>query len=90
MTNEIKAVRCVAVACVNADGDPDLHFVKVKCTGAQLEEGWHYEAAKSDARNHGYHSPMVAFDEMDYAGKNVCGAVSDIVEDWDAIETINI
>jgi len=90
MTDEIiKAVKCV-VACFNANGEPDLHFVKVKCNGAQLEEGWHYEAAKSDARNHGYHSPMVTFDEMDNFGTHVCGAVSDIVEDWDAIEAIDI
>lgn len=89
MCDDKKEIRC-AVACINASGEPDLHFVKVKCTGAQLEEGLHYDAAKSNAEDEGYEKPMIAYDEMDYAGKHLCGPVSDILEDWSVTETVEI
>ncbi|MFA7219056.1 MAG: hypothetical protein WC119_00830 [Synergistaceae bacterium] len=56
-------VKCT-VACVNANGEPDFHFVTVKCTQEQYDNGDHYDAAKQDAEKEGY-EPFLAYDEND-------------------------
>ena len=59
-----KTVMCV-VACHNAQGEPDLAFVKVRCTQSQYDEGDHYIAAEQWARDDNYEPPFVVFDEAD-------------------------
>lgn len=57
-------IKCV-VACTNANGGPDLYFVKVKCKQSEYDEGEHYEMAKESAKLEGYEGPFVVFDEID-------------------------
>ncbi len=76
-------VKCV-VACHNAQGEPDLAFVKVRCTQAQYDEGQHYQAAELWAHQDNYEAPFVVFDENDgpdalfdlfvWNSASVCGA----------------
>jgi hypothetical protein len=61
-------VKCV-VAATNANGEPDLYFLKVSCTNRQYSAGEHYARAKQAAEDEGYEEPMVAFDQCDAAGK---------------------
>jgi len=60
-------IRCI-VAASNAGGEPDLFFVKVKCSLAQYENGDHYKAASEAAEENGY-EPSLAFDENDPGGR---------------------
>lgn len=53
------------LACHNAEGCPDLTFVKVRCTQAQYHEGDHYAAAQAWANADNYEAPFVVFDEHD-------------------------
>jgi hypothetical protein len=57
-------VKCL-VACHNAMGEPDLAFVKVRCTQSQYDEGDHYGAVQSWADGDNYQGPFVVFDEHD-------------------------
>ena len=74
-------IRC-AVACYNAIGNPDLHFVKVRFNshGEDLDNGRHYDAAEQSAKDNGYIAPMVVFDQLDTSGKAIVG----ILDDWDS------
>jgi hypothetical protein len=56
------------VACRNANGEPDLYFVKVDCTSKQYENGEHYKAANLQAEREGYDA-YLAYDENDSAGR---------------------
>lgn len=60
----------VVVAAVNANGEPDFFFCKVNCLPADYNEGRHYELAKEAAKENGYETPMVAFDELDPPGRD--------------------
>lgn len=62
--------KCI-VAGTNANGEPDLFFVKVETTAEQLTRGEHYDAARAAAKADGYEEPFVAFDELDPAGTNM-------------------
>jgi hypothetical protein len=57
-------VKCV-IACHNAQGEPDLVFIKVRCMPAQYDEGKHYLAAERWAGQGNYEGPFVVFDEHD-------------------------
>lgn len=76
-----KIIKCI-VACTNANGDPDLFFVKVKCTDKQFENGDHYDSAKAHAEQQGY-EPFLAYDEVDSAGKAML-----VLGEWDSFDTI--
>ncbi len=61
-------VRCV-VACTNANGEPDLYFVKVHCSLEDFDDGEHYEGAKESALREDHEGPFVVFDEFSSAGR---------------------
>lgn len=65
----VKTVR-VIVAALNASGEPDLFFCKVRCTGEQYNNAEHYVLAERKAIDEGY-EPRLAFDENDCAGKAI-------------------
>lgn len=56
--------RCV-IACINANGDPDFFFCKVRCTPQQYENGDHLDRARALAEHEDYEGPFVVFDEDD-------------------------
>ena len=60
-------IHCI-VAASNSNGDPDLFFVKVRCTQEQYDNGAHYVRAKAAAESAGY-EPFLAYDEQDSAGR---------------------
>ena len=57
------------VAGTNANGEPDLFFLRMHCTLEEYNEGEHYEEARRIADIEGYKPPFVPFDENDTAGK---------------------
>lgn len=63
-----KTLRCIVVGH-NANGEPDLFFVKVCCSESEYDEGKHYEAAIEYAESEGYEPGIIAFDENDPAGR---------------------
>ena len=67
-TNNIKCI----VAAINANGEPDLYFVKVSCTESEYENGVHYDLAKREAKKEGF-DPVLAYDELDSAGRAMLG-----------------
>jgi hypothetical protein len=83
MSEERKEIKMV-VAAVNAAGEPDFYFCKVKCNEAELDDGEHYEAAKAVAEKEGY-EPRLAFDEMDSGGR----AILDVFE-WGTADVIDL
>lgn len=52
-----------AVAVTNSNGEPDLWFVKVRCTEEQFEVGDHYEAAAAHADENGCDSSSIIYDK---------------------------
>lgn len=56
-------IKCV-VACVNSNGEPDFFFVKISGTEEQINDGNHYEKAKTFCDSEGYES-FLAYDEND-------------------------
>ena len=58
------------VACLNANGEPDFYFCKVRCTGEQYNSAEHYVLAEDKAIEAGY-EPRLAFDEKDAGGKAI-------------------
>jgi hypothetical protein len=76
------SIKC-AVAATNSGGEPDFYFAKVECTPTAYNEGQHYDAIKSRAVDEGYEGPMVAFDELDWAGKALMGLFA-----WDSADTV--
>ncbi len=62
--NDRLVVKCI-VACINAGGEPDFFFCLIDCTPAQYDEGYHYDAAKTAAKDHDYGGAMVVYDEND-------------------------
>ena len=52
------------VAVTNSNGEPDFHFVLVKCTTKQFTNGEHYLAAKESAEDNGYEA-YLAYDHVD-------------------------
>lgn len=72
------------VAGINANGSPDLYFVKVKCTEQELNEGEASQAAMDKAIEEGY-EPKLAFDEFDSAGKAMLQLFI-----WESADTIEV
>lgn len=66
-----KTIKCL-VAATNANGEPDLYFVKVSCTASEYENGDHYNLANKSAEDEGY-APALAYDEFDSAGRAMLG-----------------
>lgn len=71
----------VVVLCTNANGDPSFHTCTPSVTKAGIEEGEHYELAKENARDNGYEGPMLAFDSMDEAARQLGDIVKWLSED---------
>jgi hypothetical protein len=76
-----RIVRCI-VAAYNANGSPDLYFVKVMADDDDVRHGRHYHAARSAAIDSGY-EPRLVFDEHDPAGR----AIMDKFE-WDTASIV--
>ena len=55
------------VAAINGNGEPDFYFCKVRCTGQQYDNGYHYALAEKKAIENGY-EPKLAYDENDTGG----------------------
>lgn len=79
-----KIYRCV-VACYNADGEPDLFFVKVRCLEEQFDEGYHCAAAEQAAKQSGYEGDKITFNETDRAGM----ALMPLFE-WDSASIVDV
>lgn len=60
------------VAAVNANGEPDFYFCKVRCNAEQYDNGDHYVLAERKAIDEGY-EPKLSYDENDDAGKSILG-----------------
>jgi hypothetical protein len=60
----------MVVAAINANGEPDFFFCKVRCNAEQYDDGEHYVRAERAATDEGY-EPRLSFDENDAAGKAV-------------------
>lgn len=63
--NNSKPIKCV-VSAINSNGEPDFYFVIVMATEKDIEEGNHYEKAKTSAENEGY-EPFIVYDQFDSA-----------------------
>jgi len=78
----MKEIKCI-VAAENANGVPDLYFVKVQCTDEQYNAGDHYTMATYSAIREGY-EPMLTYDEFDSAGKAMLPLFN-----WDSASVVN-
>lgn len=83
MPEERKEIKMI-VAAVNAGGEPDFFFCKVKCNESEIDDGEHYEAAKAVAEKEGY-EPRLAFDERDSGGQAILN-----VFEWDSADVIDL
>ena len=83
MSDATKIIRCI-VAAINPNGEPDLYFVKVRCTEEDIDNGYHYATARNEAERNGY-EPKMAMDENDAAGR----AVLDKFE-WDTASVVDV
>ncbi|MDO3380396.1 hypothetical protein [Geoalkalibacter halelectricus] len=79
-TSEVKCI----VAAHNANGEPDLFFVVVRCTEDQYHNGDHYAAANDFAEAQGY-EPALAYDENDSAGRAMLGFF-----DWQTASSVSL
>lgn len=61
----------VVVLCSNSEGAPEFHTCRPEVTSAQIEAGEHYELAKENAEFNSYSGPMLAFDALDPAAKQL-------------------
>jgi hypothetical protein len=75
-----KRIRMVVVAA-NASGSPDLFLTAVEATDTQYQHGRHYDMALLRAREEGYGSPMIAFDQFDAAAHMLRSAAAFIEGD---------
>lgn len=62
-------IRCI-VAATNSNGEPDLFFVKISASAAEIELGAHFDTARGAAEAQGY-KPALAFDETNAAGRHM-------------------
>lgn len=83
-TSNLRQVRCV-VAGVNASGEPDLYFVKVRCTEDEYDNGDHYERAREAADDDGYET-YLTYDEHDAGGR----AMVSLCHDWDTAPVVRV
>lgn len=80
---DTREVKCI-VAAHNANGEPDLFFVIVRCTEDQYDNGDHYAAANDFAETQGY-DPALAYDEDDSAGRAMLGLF-----DWQTASSVSL
>lgn len=60
------------VACQdNANGEPEIVAVIVRCHESDFQNGEHYYGAKKWVDANDYESPFVAFDEFDDIGAKI-------------------
>lgn len=69
------------VACVNANGEPDLARLTVLATDHEQEHGEHYEKARSMAQEDGYEPPFICYDEADQ--RNIFRVMREIQSEQD-------
>jgi len=69
MSEERKEIKMMA-AVVNASGEPDFFFCKVKCNDDEIDNGEHYDAARALAEEEGYEVRLV-YDQMDSGGQAI-------------------
>ncbi|MDT8835814.1 hypothetical protein ParKJ_00115 [Paraburkholderia fungorum] len=67
MFNHIRMV----VLATKAVGSPNLFLACVDATDTQYEHGRHYDMALLRARDEGYSTPMIAFDQHDAAARTL-------------------
>jgi len=79
-------IKCI-VACINANGESDLFFVKVSCNLEEYKNGEHYFQAEEKAEKEGYEKPMVSFSENDAAGRAM---IKSNLFVWESASTIDI
>jgi hypothetical protein len=60
------------VAAINAQGEPDFYFCKVRCNAEQYDNGDHYVLAENKSIAEGY-EPKLSYDENDSAAKAILG-----------------
>ena len=56
----------VAVACIDASGNPDVPVFKVRITQEEYDLGIHYDKARDLAEEARYEGPFVCFDTAEY------------------------
>lgn len=72
----------MAVACTNANGEPDIFFCLVLADEDQIDNGEHYVIAKNKASSEGY-NPVLAYDKAD-SGQAILSLM-----DWSNVEPCN-
>ena len=77
-----KTIRCI-VAVNNSAGEPDLFFVKVRCSEEEYNNGDHYDAAKNYFDDEGF-VPKIVFDENDPGGRAMLSLFA-----WDTASVID-
>lgn len=65
--------RKVAVPGVNADGETDFFFVRVRATDSDVEQGMHTGAAQFYAKAQGFEPANVVYDETDPPWNHLAG-----------------
>ncbi len=55
----------IVLACTSAEGTSVLAIFEVECTEVEIDNGEHYQKAKTMARNEKYEGPFVYFDETE-------------------------
>ncbi len=83
MGEERKELKMI-VAAVNAAGEPDFFFCKVNCSESEIDDGEHYEAARTLADEEGFETRLV-FDERDSGGR----AILDVFE-WASATVVDL
>jgi len=76
-------IKCI-VSGVDANGEPELFFIVIKCNERQYNEGLHYKAAMEQAEIEGY-EPKLAYDETDRAGKAMLGLFN-----WETASVLSV
>lgn len=61
----------VVVLCTNSAGAPEFHTCSPEVTHQQMLDGVHYELAKENAGFNGFEPPMIAFDALDPAARQL-------------------
>lgn len=61
----------VVVLCANSEGAPEFYLCSLVASAEERNDGRHYEVAISEAREHGFVEPMIAFDRTDPAGRQL-------------------
>jgi hypothetical protein len=63
-----KSIYPVIIAGFNSNGEPDLFFLKVKCTQQDFDTGEYHNSAFNLAEDHGF-NPILTYDASCAAGR---------------------